>query len=666
MVTGKLVATSSEAGLSAALTRLIARGGEPVIRRGVDMAMRMMGEQFVTGQTIDEALANSRKMEARGFRYSYDMLGEAATTADDAARYYRDYEQAIHAIGRASAGRGIVEGPGISVKLSALHPRYSRAQRDRVMAELLPRLPVADGAGAALRHRPEHRRRGSRPAGICRSTCWRRCASTPALAGWNGIGFVVQAYQKRAPFVLDLVIDLARRSGHRLMLRLVKGAYWDSEIKRAQVDGLEDFPVFTRKVHTDVSYLACARKLLDARDAVFPQFATHNAYTLAAVHSMAGEEFRVGDYEFQCLHGMGEPLYEEVVGAEQAEPPVPHLRAGRHARDAAGLSGAPAAGERRQHVVRQPHQGPGGAELDALIADPVGARLRSARRIRRSRCRAVVRRRAGQFGGLRSVGRAECWRSWRECCVKSRPHRMAGLTRSLPARHEVPGAIAAGTSRDATRPTSATSSAMSSKPTPPQIDRALAAAAAAASAWQATPPAERARLPVPRRRPAGSSACRSLLGPDRARGRQVLPQRRRRGARGGRFPALLRRHRRAIASTTPRIVPLGPVVCISPWNFPLAIFTGQVAAALAAGNPVLAKPAEETPLIAAQAVAILHEAGVPADAVQLLPGPGRSRRALVGDRAHAGRDVHRLDRGRAADPAPACRTARPRRRARSR
>ena len=321
LVTGKVTGVlgdgfGGEQALSSALTKLILRGGEPLIRRGVDMAMRMMGEQFVTGQTIDEALSNSRKMEAEGFRYSYDMLGEAATTAADADRYYADYETAIHAIGKASAGRGIYDGPGISIKLSALHPRYSRAQADRVMAELLPRVTklarLARSYDIGLNIDAEEADRLELSLDLLEALCF-----DPDLKGWNGIGFVVQAYGKRCPYVIDFVVDLARRSGHRLMVRLVKGAYWDSEIKRAQVDGLEDFPVYTRKLHTDVSYAACARRLLSAPDAVFPQFATHNAQTLATIYQMAAHlngAFKVGQYEFQCLHGMGEPLYKEVVG----------------------------------------------------------------------------------------------------------------------------------------------------------------------------------------------------------------------------------------------------------------------------------------------------------------------------------------------------------------
>ncbi|MFT4192636.1 MAG: proline dehydrogenase family protein, partial [Comamonas sp.] len=313
LLTGKLVATRSEKSLGSTLTRLIGKGGEPLVRKGVDMAMRVMGEQFVAGESIADALANSRKFESRGFRYSYDMLGEAATTAEDAQRYFALYEQAIHAIGRASAGRGIYEGPGISIKLSALHPRYSRAQHERVMAELLPRVRelalLARRYDIGLNIDAEEADRLEISLDLLEALCF-----DAELQGWDGIGFVVQAYQKRCPFVIDYLIELARRGQRRLMVRLVKGAYWDSEIKRAQVDGLEDYPVFTRKVHTDVSYLACARRLLDAPQQVYPQFATHNAYTLAAIYQMAGPNYYPGRYEFQCLHGMGEPLYEEVVG----------------------------------------------------------------------------------------------------------------------------------------------------------------------------------------------------------------------------------------------------------------------------------------------------------------------------------------------------------------
>src|SRR5690606_23617924 len=318
LITGKLVSTHNEAGMTSALNRIIGKSGEPVIREGVDIAMRLMGEQFVTGETIAEALANAATLESKGFRYSYDMLGEAALTEEDAKRYLASYEQAIHAIGKASHGRGIYEGPGISIKLSALHPRYSRAQYERVMDELYPTLlsltQLARQYDIGINIDAEEADRLELSLDLLERLCFEA-----SLTGWNGIGFVIQAYQKRCPFVIDHLIDLARRSRHRLMIRLVKGAYWDSEIKRAQVDGQAGFPVYTRKVYTDVSYLACARKLLAAPQQVYPQFATHNAHTMAAIYTMADPSaWQPGQYEFQCLHGMGEPLYEQVVGAAGA------------------------------------------------------------------------------------------------------------------------------------------------------------------------------------------------------------------------------------------------------------------------------------------------------------------------------------------------------------
>ena len=321
LLTGRLTATSSERSLSTALTRLIAKGGEPLIRTGVNLAMRLMGEQFVAGQTIDEALSNGRSLEEQGFRHSYDMLGEAAVTARAG--------RAVH--GGLSAGdpcdrprrpapwhlrraRHLDKALGAA---SALQPCPAGARAGRALSA-----PEGTGrAGAAIRYRRSTSMPRKPTGWRSRSTCWSGSASSPSLSGWNGIGFVVQAYQKRAIFTIDWLIDLGRRSRRRLMVRLVKGAYWDSEIKRAQLDGLEDFPVFTRRIHTDVSYLACARKLLAAPDAAFPQFATHNALTLATIHAMAGENFYAGQYEFQCLHGMGEPLYEEVVGPEKLNRP---------------------------------------------------------------------------------------------------------------------------------------------------------------------------------------------------------------------------------------------------------------------------------------------------------------------------------------------------------
>ncbi len=625
VVTGKLTATASETGLAQALTRLIARGGEPLIRRGVDMAMRMMGEQFVTGQTIEEALGRSRRLEAVGYRYSYDMLGEAATTAEDAARYYADYERAIHAIGQASAGRGVVAGPGISVKLSALHPRYSRLQRERVMTELLPRLQalarLAMGYGIGLNIDAEESERLELSLDLLEALCL-----DPAFAGWDGIGFVVQAYGKRAPFAIEWLIDLARRSGHRIMVRLVKGAYWDSEIKRAQVDGLDGFPVYTRKLHTDVSYLACARTMLAAPDAVFPQFATHNAYTVAAIHSMAGEGWTPGQYEFQCLHGMGEPLYEEVVGHNKLNRPCRiYAPVGTHETLLAYLvrrlleNGANSSFVNRIQDASVP--------VAELVADPLAA---VARQLPVGAGHERIALPRDLFGATRANS-AGLDLSNESVLADLAPELVSSASQ---AWHAAPPrtVTAVGTEegraihnpadhRDTVGTVIDADSAT--------VDRAIAQAVLAAPHWRDTSPADRAaclfraadllETNMPRLlgliiREAGKSFSNAI-----AEVREAVDFLRYYGATV----------RDSFRNDTHR--PLGPVACISPWNFPLAIFTGQVAAALAAGNTVLAKPAEETPLIAAEAVRMLHAAGVPAAALQLLPGAGETGKALVAD-----------------------------------
>ena len=310
LLTGRLLRRDAgEADLAAALRRLVARSSEPLWRQAVTAAMRILAGQFIIGRTIEEALRRARTAEREGYRHSYDMLGEAARTMADAARYRAAYSRAIAALGRAAAGRAIEQAPGISVKLSALHPRYEMAQRERVMRELLPSLLGLAGearqAGIGLTLDAEEADRLELSLDLIEAL-----ALAPELAGWNGLGLAVQAYQKRALPLIDWLADVARHGGRRLMVRLVKGAYWDSEIKRAQERGLDTYPVFTRKVATDVSYLACAKRLFAAGPVFYPQFATHNAHTLAAVRELAGDR---RDWEFQRLHGMGEALYAEVV-----------------------------------------------------------------------------------------------------------------------------------------------------------------------------------------------------------------------------------------------------------------------------------------------------------------------------------------------------------------
>ncbi|MFL9873857.1 trifunctional transcriptional regulator/proline dehydrogenase/L-glutamate gamma-semialdehyde dehydrogenase [Paraburkholderia megapolitana] len=629
MITGKLITTNSETGLSSALTRMIGKGGEPLIRKGVDMAMRLMGEQFVTGENISEALANSRKYEARGFRYSYDMLGEAATTEADAQRYYASYEQAIHAIGKAAGGRGIYEGPGISIKLSALHARYSRAQHERTMSELLPRVRalaiLARRYDIGLNIDAEEADRLEISLDLLEALCF-----DPELAGWNGIGFVVQAYQKRCPFVIDYIVDLARRSRHRIMVRLVKGAYWDTEIKRAQVDGLEGYPVYTRKIYTDVSYVACAKKLLSAPDAVYPQFATHNAHTLAAIYHLAGQNYYPGQYEFQCLHGMGEPLYEEVTGPLSAgklnRPCRVYAPVGTHETLLAYLvrrlleNGANTSFVNRIADESVP--------VKELIADPVDEATKV---VPLGAPHAKIPLPRNLYGAERvnSMG-----------LDLSNEHRLASLSSALLASAHHPWraapmledhAIPDGAARDVRNPADHRDLVGTVvDATAEQVSAALTHAVSAAPIWQATPVEARADC-LARAADLLEAQMHTLMGlVVREAGKSLA------NAVSEIREAIdfLRYYstqiRSEFSNDTHR--PLGPVVCISPWNFPLAIFMGQVAAALAAGNTVLAKPAEQTPLIAAQAVRILREAGVPAGAVQLLPGDGETvGAALVAD-----------------------------------
>ncbi|MFM5139008.1 Bifunctional protein PutA [Aeromonas rivipollensis] len=638
LITGKLVATHNEAGLNSSLKGLIGKGGEPLIRKGVDMAMRLMGEQFVTGETIAEALANAGNMENRGFRYSYDMLGEAALTEEDAKRYLASYEQAIHAIGKASHGRGIYEGPGISIKLSALHPRYSRAQYDRVMEELYPTLlgltQLARQYDIGINIDAEEADRLEISLDLLEKLCF-----DPSLADWNGIGFVIQAYQKRCPYVIDYVIDLAKRSRHRLMIRLVKGAYWDSEIKRAQQDGLEGYPVYTRKPYTDVSYLACARKLLAVPESIYPQFATHNAHSLSAIYQLAGQNYYPGQYEFQCLHGMGEPLYEQVVGkvadGKLGRPCRIYAPVGSHETLLAYLVRRLLENGANTSFVNRIADN--SISLQDLVQDPVQQ----------------IEQMAAREGSL-GLPHPRIPLP-RELYGEARPnsagldlaneHRLGSLSAALLAStntvyqalpmlgNEQPGC-------DTEAPTQFQHVVnpadhrdlvgQVSEATVELVDKALACALSSGQIWQSTPPAERAAV-LERAADLMESELQPLMG--------LLVR-----ESGKTFANAIAEVREAVdflryyaaqardhfANESHR--PLGPVVCISPWNFPLAIFSGQVCAALAAGNTVLAKPAEQTPLIAAQAVRILREAGVPAGAVQLLPGRGETvGAALIAD-----------------------------------
>ena len=627
LVTGKLVDSRSDSTLELAIASLLRKGGEPLIRRGVDLAMRLLGKQFVTGRTIEEALVNAREREARGYRYSFDMLGEAAMTAVDAQAYFKAYETAIHAIGVAAAGKGVYAGPGISIKLSALHPRYTRSQRARVITELARALgqlaQLARSYDIGLNVDAEEADRLDLSLDL-----FEILAANPALAGWDGLGFVVQAYQKRARAVIDWLADLGYRQQRRLMVRLVKGAYWDTEIKRTQVDGLTDYPVFTRKVHTDVAYLACAKAMLDAPDAIYPQFASHNAFTIAAVHTLAGD----ADYEFQCLHGMGESVYDQVVGVDKLNRPCRiYAPVGSHETLLAYLvrrlleNGANTSFVNR---IVDPT-----VTIGELVADPVAAALRTGGMSHpgiplpaalypdRKNSRGID---FSDEGALRALER-ELAQTLERCDAAPvlgeplRDTRRERTTVGNPGdRRDVVGTVIEATAADATH--------------------AVTLASGAGREWSDVPATERA---------ACLERAADLLEEDRAtlialavrEAGKTLPNALgeiREAADFCRYYAAQAR-RELGPGVHPSPAARGPMVCISPWNFPLAIFVGQVSAALAAGNPVLAKPAEQTPLLAARAVKLLHRAGIPMVALQLLPGRGETvGAALVADRRIAG------------------------------
>jgi RHH-type transcriptional regulator, proline utilization regulon repressor / proline dehydrogenase / delta 1-pyrroline-5-carboxylate dehydrogenase len=647
LVTGKLVDTRSEGRLERALSSLLRKGGEPLIRLGVDLAIRLLGRQFVTGRTIDEALVNAREREARGYTFSYDMLGEAALTSADAQRYFEAYQAAIHAIGRAAAGRGVVGGPGISVKLSALHPRYSRAQRERVRAELTPRLldiaQLARHYDIGLNLDAEEADRLDLSLDLLA-----RLAADPSLEGWAGLGFVVQAYQKRAPLVIDWLTALARTHRRRLMVRLVKGAYWDSEIKRAQVDGLSGYPVYTRKVHTDVAYLACAKALLAAPDAIYPQFASHNAYTIAAIHTLAGD----ARYEFQCLHGMGESIYDEVVGPNKLgrgcriyapvgshETLLGYLvrrllengantsfvnRIADPAVSIAALVADPVADAQR--TAGAPH---GGIPLpEALLPGRVNSRgLDLADDVTLDAFAGALRAASGPFTAAPMLGDAEERAASGNATAD--PAAAPGTSASVADR-----GIAKGACREIRNPADlADLVGTVVDATSEEAARAVTIASTQGGGWAAVPARERAAcLERAAELMEGERATLCALAVREA-GKTLanaIGEVREAVDFCRYYAAWMRREAAASGVDQPR--PIGPVVAISPWNFPLAIFVGQVSAALAAGNPVLAKPAEQTSLMAAAAVRLFHRAGVLRGALQLVPGPGETvGAALVAD-----------------------------------
>ncbi len=600
MLTGKVLDEGKSSPVSA-LRGAIKRLGEPVIRTAVGRAMKEMGRQFVLGETIQSAMDRAKGMESKGYTYSYDMLGEAARTEADAARYHLSYSRAIAAIAEACTHDDIRANPGISVKLSALHPRYELAQEERVMDELVPRLRalalLAKAAGMGLNVDAEEADRLSLSLQVIEAVM-----AEPALSGWDGFGIVVQAYGPRAGLVLDTLYDMAQRHDRKLMVRLVKGAYWDTEIKRAQVEGVDGFPVFTKKAATDVSYIANACKLLGMTDRIYPQFATHNAHTVSAILHMADDQ----PFEFQRLHGMGETLHQLVMDGQKSRCRI-YAPVGAHRDLLAYLvrrlleNGANSSFVNQivdenvppEDVAADPFE----TVQEPAPALPKGPELFAPERPNSHGFDLKHTPTLDTIDAQRDTFRAYHWYARPLLSEDAQPE--ADEMVANPAHpQDKPGSVAPASAAD--------------------VELALASA----SIWRASPE-ERAGIlnAAADLYEANYGELFALLA--REAGKSLMDA-----------VAELREavdFLRYYAANIPDAKPAGTFTCISPWNFPLAIFTGQISAALATGNAVLAKPAPQTPLIAHRAVQLLHEAGVPRDVLQLLPGGPAVGAALTSD-----------------------------------
>uniref|UniRef100_UPI0035663348 bifunctional proline dehydrogenase/L-glutamate gamma-semialdehyde dehydrogenase PutA n=1 Tax=Puniceibacterium confluentis TaxID=1958944 RepID=UPI0035663348 len=609
MLTGRVLDDDPRAP-ARVLRGVVKRLGEPVVRTAVGQSMKILGRQFVLGQTIAEGMRNARELEKKGYTYSYDMLGEAARTDADAVRYHAAYASAIGAIAKQARG-DVRSSPGISVKLSALHPRYEFTHRSTVLAELLPRaLDLARQAARAqigFNIDAEEQDRLDLSLDVIEAML-----ADEGLKGWDGFGVVVQAYGRRAAPVIETLYDMAERYDRRIMVRLVKGAYWDTEIKLAQELGVERFPVFTRKINTDTSYMACAQMLMDRRDRIYPQFATHNAHTCAAVIAMAGNDR--DSFEFQRLHGMGESLHAIVKESEGTRCRI-YAPVGAHRDLLAYL------------VRRLLENGANSSFVNQIVDTSIPSTAISTDPL------TEVRALNGQVANPTISLPGDLFMPERPNSRGFRVNEPASILPLLSARDAFASAtwsaspmIAGnpapqGKAREVYSPADGTRVVGTVQDTTEdEVAAALDAAPAGFAHWSAVPVGERANV---LRRVADlyeDNIAELTAIATREAGKTLLD-----GIAEVREAVDFLRY---YANEAERLededpgTPRGVFVCISPWNFPLAIFTGQIAAALAAGNAVLAKPAEQTPMIAARAVQLMRDAGLPEAALQLLPGDG--------------------------------------------
>ncbi len=634
MLTGKvLTPEKAETTLTKALMKLVNRSSEAVVRTAVDKAMRIMSKQFVMGRTIDEAISRAKKKEAIGYRYSYDMLGEAALTSVDAERYFNAYKSAIESIGKKSdKDSDVYKRAGISIKLSALHPRYNESQYDLVMTELPPKLlalaRLARDYGIALTVDAEESERLDLSMDVME-----KVFIDESLNGWNGFGLALQSYQKRAFYVLDWVANLARSKQRRVMVRLIKGAYWDSEIKKAQMQGLAEYPVFTRKVFTDVSFQACAKKILTMTDAIYPQFATHNAYSVAMVLSLVGD-YR--DFEFQCLHGMGNELYEQIVPKEAYGIPCRiYAPVGSHEDLLPYLvrrlleNGANSSFVNRIVDDKAP--------ISELVDDPVAKAKMYFNKMNKNiplpeHIFAPKRKNSKGVDFSNRYDRSLLQDELKKLNLFWKAGPIVGGTLHCDEKNSVNSPQNSNLKIGAVQQASLE-----------DVEKALSNAESTFASWSTTPVEKRADsvrrfadllqahsaelmalacLEAGKTWNDGISEVREAVDFCRyyaLRAEQLMSS-----------PTRLHGYTGELNELS--LHPRGTVLCISPWNFPLAIFTGQVVAGLVTGNCVIAKPAEQTPLIAAFAVKLMHQAGIPTGAIQLLPGRGETiGAALVAD-----------------------------------
>jgi len=609
-----------------ALRQLIKRLGEPVVRTAVSQAMKMLGKQFVLGETIDEALEEATELESTGYTYSYDMLGEAARTHEDAQRYFEAYAQAIERIASVS-GNSVAEKPGISIKLSALHPRYEYAQQASVMNELVPRaqalVDMAAKADIGLNIDAEEADRLDLSLDIIEALI-----SNVSDPQWQGFGVVIQAYSRRALPALDWLIDLCRTKERRMMVRLVKGAYWDAEIKQAQELGLANFPVYTRKAHTDLSYLVCAQRLLDNRDLIYPQFATHNAHTVTAIRYLAGAD--INSYEFQRLHGMGEALHAHVKAKHNTRCRI-YAPVGAHVDLLAYL------------VRRLLENGANSSFVNQIVNTELAATDVARCPIEETLTftdteHPAIKKPLALYQPMRQNSRGfrindpasiqvllDARETFKQAQWTAEPMLDLAPDQYTPARSEQENGQALSVVNPA-NPDDIVGKLIEADTS--DINHAINAALRANSDWTNASCDTRsdflhkaadlfethiAELCALLCREAGKHLADGI-----AEVREAVD--------------FLRYYAVESCKQGSRTQARGLIVCISPWNFPLAIFSGQISAALAAGNTVIAKPAQQTPLIAAKAVSLLHEAGIPVGVLQLLPGDGATLgQALVSD-----------------------------------